>query len=900
MQAKASDTLHSQALTLNPFRTDATLEHIHLQALQDLAREVPSNISLQQLEQTAAAWAAWIPDDPLERAELARLLSEHYALSALQIPNIRAALGLDRSDTKAAFFQRYHHELESIYRAKPEEAPPINPRRDWQKLPPALFLAGLLLGEMLGVGLLALPLVLAPFSMPVAALMIFGAWGVHLLCALWFLGAFQCSPPAANSWLSWVRRYLGGRGAQAYWWMLLSSSVGMLSVHLLGLAHSLEGLGLSPGQGLALALLGLGCLLITQPPLNMMLMGGLKLLLCLALLGLLLPNWSSQNLPTEPKLHLGDLQNVGGVLLLSLMGHMSLGSYAQTRLRERPQSLLGGVFLAYSAGLVIVLAWVLAFKGRYPAAELGAEAHTIVGVLGEGPALVGTLLAWLIFGQGAWQTSTRLIATLLEWLPRQIEQHLILPRHQGRILLRRHRFHHEVMSLSLVYQGIEGDYPGFYLESQVGGVTRRWRLYFWREWESGDWVAELPPPLQSGVDLQLRVLRLAPEAVHLAINTTLQLSYKGDWAAVAAAQQALRAAEATRPANALMRSLLIHPRSPTFAELGHRLGWSNDKLQPRLQSLQTEGVVATWLDFQGQARYEFKRGGRRLRGLATGIWRGLDPQSLRQTSAQEVPRLSDIGLIGLSWGLSSLLSRRYGRLLLALIPLLIASTLAGLWLHTPLKAVIHSVGLLVATLLVGFWAWLLNVAARQKGELAPPAFYQVLSQVGRGGPFYALLLVHSLFQAVFIRGEWWQSLGALVLAGILGLAWLTLLGRGSLVARIALSWHAEGEQAELRLTRKGRPYVASLTLIYADGRQVHAQSDQMRLQDAGRLRVLRCRLQNKAPEEVLVRLPPPSAGEAFVDILGPEGLARYDVAVQSGRILHPLRHEGQELEIRWA
>ncbi|NDJ54317.1 MAG: cyclic nucleotide-binding domain-containing protein [Chloroflexi bacterium] len=79
-------------------------------------------ITIMDLERYAPIWGPDLPDDPKVLAALARLIGRKYTFSYRDVPNIRAALGLDVEDVKAAFEDVAKQPIDSIYSDKTDNS----------------------------------------------------------------------------------------------------------------------------------------------------------------------------------------------------------------------------------------------------------------------------------------------------------------------------------------------------------------------------------------------------------------------------------------------------------------------------------------------------------------------------------------------------------------------------------------------------------------------------------------------------------------------------------------------------------------------------------------------------------------------------------------------------------
>ena len=119
------------------------------------------SVRIQDLERFAPAWASLVPPDPETRAAIGRLLAEKHRFRAVDVPGIRASLGLDDPAIAAAYERQRKEPIGSLYVA---EVPSAERLRWWrarvaatlEALPPAWMAFALTLTETVGAGVLAL------------------------------------------------------------------------------------------------------------------------------------------------------------------------------------------------------------------------------------------------------------------------------------------------------------------------------------------------------------------------------------------------------------------------------------------------------------------------------------------------------------------------------------------------------------------------------------------------------------------------------------------------------------------------------------------------------------------------------------------------------------------------
>lgn len=424
-------------------RTSAERERAFLHALSSGA-ELPRPPPITDLERFAPGWAHLVPDAPEVRAAIARLLGKKHRFRWVDVPRLRAALGLDDPAVANAFVGLHGQELDSVFVG--DLAPRLRLRwllsriaARFDRLSPFWIAYFLALTETLGEGILAVPLALAGLG-PVP--------GVVLLLVL---GAINLITMGALT--EAVIRNGSMRYGAAYFTRLVSDLLGRLPasglslalglfnvltffVYLLGFGSVLTG---ATGVPMAIWIGGLfvvNVIILRKETLDdtiasAVLIGTVNLLLVVLITGVALLNVDPVNLgyANVPIFNGRPLDSltvglVFGIVLTAFFGHTSAANASKLVLTLEPsgRSLLWGNLAALATIIVLYCAATIAFLGVLGPEPLVGARGTAITPLGNavGPIIhvLGSLYVVLAIGIGSLYVTMGLYNQVIELLPR--------------------------------------------------------------------------------------------------------------------------------------------------------------------------------------------------------------------------------------------------------------------------------------------------------------------------------------------------------------------------------------------------------------------------------------------------------------------------------------------------
>src|ERR687885_168346 len=394
-------------------------ERAFLNALAQ-GREPSVQPKIQDLERYAGEWASLVPDDPGVRAALAALLGGKYVFTAGDVPALRHALGLDDQAVAQAYARLYGRPLQAIFAARSTW-----PRRlRWRQarlahrletLPPFWTVFALTLTEIVGAGILALPIAVAG----VGAL-----GGILLLLALGLVNVLTIAALSEAFTRDGNVRY-----GHTYF--------GRLVAYCIGVSSTLGDVTGVPAPVWALFQLAVILYFLRRQTLNAtiasaLVIGAINLGLIVILTLLALPRVSAANLlavrltppsggPFDPAL----LGLVFGVIAAAYFGHFSTGTSARLVLSRDPsgRALLFGNVAAMSVTIVLYCGWVVAVNGALPRSALIGQAGTALRPLAAeiGPVVnvFGGVFVILGMGMASIHYSLALMNQVHDWLPMQ-------------------------------------------------------------------------------------------------------------------------------------------------------------------------------------------------------------------------------------------------------------------------------------------------------------------------------------------------------------------------------------------------------------------------------------------------------------------------------------------------
>ncbi len=517
-----------------------------------LGREPPLKVKIQDLEHFAPQCARLVPDNPPVRAALAHRLAQKYHLTRDEIPNLRAALGLDTEAVQQEYPHLYHAPLDSIY--KPDLSLPHRLR--WlahaltdrlESLSPFWTAFALTFTETVGSSILALPIAVAGVG-PLPAIVLLIVLGLVNVLTIAFIGEAVARTGSMRYGSAYFGRlideYLGGFGSSIVSLALAIICIVALFGYYLGFARTLAEATPLRAEIWALALFLAGIYFVTRGSLastvtSALVVGAINVAILLALSIFALTQFRVENalyanIPFvggrafDPSL----LELIFGVVIMAYFGHTSIGNCAKIVLRRDPSSrtLLWGAAAAQLASMALYALWVFALNSAIPFASLARQKGTALTPLAEqAGALVAALGAvYVVLGMGMASVhyTHGLVNLVRERLPSSARHILILQRQHGRLLFEaRGRAEH---FLTLAYWGIERGAPVFRFEFEHRNAT----LHVNEGWDDRELDAHFPDWRRAGIRLALWVLDASDLQTRLQIVSTPAPRFEGDWEAV--------------------------------------------------------------------------------------------------------------------------------------------------------------------------------------------------------------------------------------------------------------------------------------------------------------------------------------------------------------------------------
>ena len=427
-------------------------ERAFLNALAQ-GRELSVQPKIQDLERYAGEWASLVPDDPGVRAALAALLGGKYVFTAGDVPALRHALGLDDEAVAQAYARLYGRPLQAIFAARSTW-----PRRlRWRQarlahrletLPPFWTVFALTLTEIVGAGILALPIAVAGVGAlgGVVLLLALGLVNVLTIAALSEAFTRDGNVRYGHTYFGrLVADYLGSTRSPALTrallalvsLLVLAYCVGCLLAYCIGVSSTLGDVTGVPAPVWALLQLAVILYFLRRQTLNAtiasaLVIGAINLGLIVVLTLLALPRVSVANLlavrltppsggPFDPAL----LGLVFGVIAAAYFGHFSTGTSARLVLSRDPsgRALLFGNVAAMSVTILLYCGWVVAVNGALPRSALIGQAGTALRPLAAeiGPVVnvFGGVFVILGMGMASIHYSLALMNQVHDWLPMQ-------------------------------------------------------------------------------------------------------------------------------------------------------------------------------------------------------------------------------------------------------------------------------------------------------------------------------------------------------------------------------------------------------------------------------------------------------------------------------------------------
>lgn len=434
-----------QVADLFPSAAEAqALDQAFLQAIRT-SGDLPRWPTIQEIEQYTAQWATLVPVNPQVRATVAHLLGAKYQFTAQATPTLQAALGLQSAAVQAAYQQRYHQPLATIY--TPQTT--LGDRLRWatsavggwvDQLPPFWQSCVLMLAMSFPQAALALSIAVVGVGplVGIGLIVLFGLINMVTVAALAEAVVRNGAIRYGNAFLGRVAAdYLGPGGSLV---MTLAAGafcfLGVIAAFV-GLAKTLASFTPVPAIVWATALFAINLYRLARQSLKLSLVMSLLLAatvigLLLLLAGLAFTHFQVTNLTMslatdtaatkgwwQPAL----LQALLGVLLTAFYGHIFVSQVARVVLPREPsgRALIGGSVTAFAILTVIFVLWVLAVSGAVAPQGLASASGTVLiplaTALGPGAKLLGALIVVLLPGLASIRASDVLFNLVRERLP---------------------------------------------------------------------------------------------------------------------------------------------------------------------------------------------------------------------------------------------------------------------------------------------------------------------------------------------------------------------------------------------------------------------------------------------------------------------------------------------------
>jgi amino acid permease len=417
-------------------------ERAFLQALAE-GRDLPLQPTIQDLERYAPAWASLVPPDPAMRAAVVHAMGERYTFTARAVPALRRALGLDEAAVEQAYSRLHGRPLATVF----ADQLPWRERLRWRRaaasrrletLPPAWLAFALTLTEMVGGGVLALPIALAEIGPAgaVVVLVVLGLVNVATLAAVVEAVTRDGDIRYGSTYFGRLTRSLLGDAATAALTPALLVLMGLaLTAFYVGFATTLADVTSVPATFWAAAVFVVGVVLLRRENLNAtvasaLVVGAVNIAVIATLAALALGSVDAANLRHVSVPLVGGrsfeasaLTLAFGVVLATYFGHTSAGNAAKIVLRRDPggRGLFVGNVAALGVAMVLYCLFVVAVNGAVEPSRMANAAGTALGPLADevGPSVhvFGVVFVVLAMGMGSVHMALGISNQVREWIP---------------------------------------------------------------------------------------------------------------------------------------------------------------------------------------------------------------------------------------------------------------------------------------------------------------------------------------------------------------------------------------------------------------------------------------------------------------------------------------------------
>jgi len=781
-----------------------------------LGREPPARPSIRQIEASAGLWSSLVPESPRVRAAVAILLGERHPLVRGRVPGIRAALGLDSEPVARAFADQAGRPIASLW----QRPGPIE-RARWVAAAPgrwleraSAFWAATALTFLLSMGqtVVIIPLAVATVG-PVAGAASIAVIGLLALSAT----AAIAEAATRNGEIRYRGAFFGrlvtsvlGAGAGAV--PVLLGIVGVVLPTLsafVGLALLLELAVPLPAPAWAVLL---GALAIAIPLRGrrtasfggLMAFGLVSVALLAALSALALGEAALEGELAAPSL--GPPGDIGLDLALGVIIGVLIGSYAdpvytvqigRIVLPRDPDGdgYVRGSIAGMAAFVLLTVAFSAAVLVSVPASELAAEdgsaLNTLSGRFGAAVAALGVLVGIGLFGIRLYGNAIALFDFVGERLPGRPARRLVLRAGTGRVLLTRPDARDE--PLALAYRGLDGDRPVLAVTRTEPGLPPSATEY------------HLPPSGRreaisaNGEELGLMALDADPKVLHLAVDTTMAISYDAEPDRGPGVAESLLADDE----HAALAAWLIREGEATAATTAERFGWSTAEARRRLGETASAGRA----EALGDDRFGPRMGARRRRRLDPELWTRLGAPDAEREAA--VPKQEG--------EFARLLGSDLSRVILGCAPIAVVAALSAVLLAAGTASVsgpIRIQGIIALATISCVLPPLLLLASRRRSDaagarggrlLAGPELMAITGFTG-----FAVLVLHA---TLLWSDPIEQALAAIAALFAIAVAVLAIRhGAFRQATLLELRQDGEREPVRIRCEESGHPAEAQIQL----------------------------------------------------------------------------------------
>ncbi|HET8593169.1 MAG TPA: hypothetical protein VFL56_05850, partial [Solirubrobacterales bacterium] len=483
----------------------------------------------------------------------------------------------------------------------------------------------------------------------------------------------------------------------------------------------------------------------------------------------------------------GPPEDIGLDLALGVIIGVLLGSYAdpvytvqigRIVLPRDPggSEYVRGAVAGMAAFVALTVIFSLVMILTIPVAELadeqGSALDTAAGEFGGLVAVLGVLIGIALFGIRLYGNAIALFDFVAERLPGRPATRVVLRAGRGRVLLGRPG-HEEAGRVALAYPGIDDGRPRLRLTMSGGGHPRTSSVDL-PEPGSEEFLEGAPE------ELSVQVLEADERAVHLALRTSMTISYDGEQEMLGpgVAESLLAGDDDARVAAWLLREGGGGP-----AAAAREFGWSEEEARRRLEEMVAAGRARA-LESGG---FVARMGARRGRRVDPELWSRLGVE-------EERPRIESEhgGLIRRA------LSTPPGRAAISSLPTAALAAIAAALIAVGSASVsgpIRIVGVIAFATISGVLPPMLVLAARRRSDV-PTATSRVLA----GTALMTLTAVLAIAVLALHATVLWSDPAERALA-----AAATLFALASVVLAARYGAFRPAAVLELRQTREAGP-----------------------------------------------------------------------------------------------